>query len=271
MALSGRYTRLASLITANDKEYFAKIRFGKETDTLDPDGTLTGEAPFPDRDSLDRAIALHAGTIEQRPPQYSAVHIAGKRASDRVRDGEVLEMPPRQVTIYSIDTLSITGTDTVQELTVRVRCSSGTYIRSLARDIARHCGSCAYLTALRRTAIGPFRLDDAAGASLLGDFSMSVPALYGKGDKPPQAHADDILKSLRVFTKEISRSIGLPFVDLNPLCEQGFFSGQKMHQSWFNVSVFSGQTAVFLRDMYVGIVEWTGKKPSYVCVAGNAP
>jgi tRNA pseudouridine55 synthase len=155
--LVGRYTKLVQHITGMDKQYRAVIRFGSETDTLDPTGTVTAQADMPAEAAFRAALPQFTGTIPQTPPAYSAIHINGKRASDLARSGKEVEMEAREVTIHSIDVLDFSG-DTA---TIDVHCSKGTYIRSLARDIARACGSRAHLAALTRTAVGPFTLAEA--------------------------------------------------------------------------------------------------------------
>lgn len=158
IVLTGTFTKLNPLFSNLDKRYIATIRFGKETSTLDPEGDVVATAEIP---SLDRISAVlesqFMGTIDQAPPQYSAVHIDGKRAYKMARAGEKIEMPTRRITIHSLRVLSWDA----PLLKVEVHCSKGTYIRSLARDIALACGSRAYLTALERIAIGPYSVVDA--------------------------------------------------------------------------------------------------------------
>ncbi|ULQ61110.1 tRNA pseudouridine(55) synthase TruB [Brucepastera parasyntrophica] len=143
--LSGKMTRLAPYITACDKEYKALIEFGAETDTLDPDGKVIMEAPLPLFRTVRNILPSFTGNIMQKPPLFSAIHVDGERASDRIRKGEQIELPPRPVTVYSIEILeardpggNMAGDDSqLANLTVRVRCSKGTYIRSLARTLRR--------------------------------------------------------------------------------------------------------------------------------------
>lgn len=156
IVLTGRFTKLNSLITGMDKVYEAEFCFGKETDTLDPEGQVVGEAPLPDEALIREKIALFVGDIQQRPPLYSAIHINGQRAHKLARKGIEQEMPARPVKIFAFDFLSYRE----GRLMVRVHCSKGTYIRSLARDLGLACNSRAYVTALKRTKVGPFRLED---------------------------------------------------------------------------------------------------------------
>jgi tRNA pseudouridine55 synthase len=140
-----------------DKRYVADVFFGKETVTLDPEGEVVAEAVAPEGDALIRALAQFRGDITQTPPVYSAVHVNGSRASDLARKGKPPVMKARPVTVYALDLLSYEK----PFARIAVHCSSGTYIRALARDIALACGSRAYLTALTRTMVGEYRLEDA--------------------------------------------------------------------------------------------------------------
>jgi len=162
--LTGKMTRLNALITGMDKSYEALIRFGRETDTLDPEGLTVAEAPVPDLDTITGKLEIFRGTINQTPPLYSAVHIDGQRAHVLARKGVDAEVPSRQVTIYGLEILSYDAPD----LKLKIHCSKGTYIRSLARDLGRACGSRASVQELLRTSIGPFRLEEALRAD---DFS----------------------------------------------------------------------------------------------------
>lgn len=168
IALFGRYTRLSDYFMAAGKGYDALVRFGAETDTLDPGGRLVAEAPIPSREALERALPLFRGAVMQAPPAYSAVHIDGERAYARALRGETVEMKARPVTVSSLELLSYAGSDAA----LRIACSKGTYIRSLARDIALACGSRGHLVALRRTFSGPFRVEDAIAPEAVQAVSM---------------------------------------------------------------------------------------------------
>ncbi len=157
VVLAGRVTRLAGLATAMDKEYVATFTFGRQTDTLDPEGAVVAEGPLPSQQDLEAVLPSFTGRIQQVPPAYSAVHVGGKRAYEAVRKGETVVLAPREVTIHNIRLVSF-----VPPLaTLQVVCSKGTYIRSLARDMAARLASCAFVSALRRTRIGGFRVEEA--------------------------------------------------------------------------------------------------------------
>lgn len=157
----GRCTRLLSIFEDLSKEYEGTFCFGKTTSTLDPEGEVIEEAGLPSIDEIEAGIPGFIGEIEQVPPAYSALHVDGKRAYQRMRAGEEVVLKPRRVEIYSLD---ITSWEP-PHLTVKVRCSKGTYIRALARDIAVSAGSVAYVSALKRTRIGSFSVEDAVSPS----------------------------------------------------------------------------------------------------------
>jgi tRNA pseudouridine55 synthase len=160
VVLAGRAVKLSPWFTGCDKKYRALIRFGEETDTLDPEGTVIASALPPDRAALEAAIPHFCGTIEQAPPLYSAIHVGGRRAHEIARSGKTAEMKKRPVTIHSITLLSFESPCAE----IAVHCSAGTYIRSLARDLALSCASRARLGELTRTDVGCFSLSGAVEA-----------------------------------------------------------------------------------------------------------
>lgn len=201
IVLTGRFTKLNSLITGMDKVYEAEFCFGKETDTLDPEGEVVGEAPLPEESLIREKISLFMGDILQRPPIYSAIHINGQRAHKLARKGVEQEMPARPITVYAFDILSYTN----GKLKVQVHCSKGTYIRSLARDLGLACNSRAYVSALKRTKVGPFRLED----SLTPDEFRETAEFYPWPDFLKELPATGIIE-----VKEEVRSLignGVPF------------------------------------------------------------
>ena len=280
VALVGRYTKLVPYFSDCDKEYLGEIRFGSETDTLDPDGMSIHEAPLPRYKAILDNLDSFRGTILQRPPEFSALHINGRRASDLMRKGESVDMPPRSVTIHSLDIVSAsteggmraTNDDTVSTMVVRVVCSKGTYIRSLARDIARKSGSVAHLSALRRTRTGPFLLENAAGNSVLEAFPSSKRAVYGQGVKPPEASQAEIMNAVCTFNPDIALVVGLDSFSLDPLHIEDFQHGRKLDKSWFNAihqrnSLSEGKAAVFCGSDFMGVVNGISRAPQYEFVA----
>jgi tRNA pseudouridine55 synthase len=171
VVLTGRMTRLCAFAANLDKEYVAVVFFGRGTDTLDPEGAVIAEGPVPRRGEIDAVLPDFKGTISQVPPVFSAIHVGGKRAYEAARRGERPVMPPREVTIYEVELLDFSGA----EATLRVSCSKGTYIRSLARDIAEKLGTCAHLTRLRRIRIGGFDVANARTPDLFDPGAHVLP------------------------------------------------------------------------------------------------
>jgi tRNA pseudouridine55 synthase len=171
----GQATRLAEYHLGDDKEYRALVAFGARSTTDDLEGELTpSEAPAPDRAAVEDALAAFVGAIDQVPPDYSAVHVGGRRAYELARHGKKPELRPRTVTIHALTLVDWDAADPARPVaTVDVRCSAGTYVRSLARDIGERLGCGAYLAALTRTASGPFRL---AAARPLDDVRAALAA-----------------------------------------------------------------------------------------------
>jgi tRNA pseudouridine55 synthase len=157
----GRATRLIRYIQDQQKEYVALVQFGIATDTLDADGEETARVPMPfERQALIDALEAFRGEIEQIPPMVSALKHQGKRLYEIARSGDEVDRPPRQVAIHELE-LNEFSSDEFPRAELRVVCSKGTYIRSLADDIARSLGGRAHLLALRRTRVGVFDLDRA--------------------------------------------------------------------------------------------------------------
>jgi len=155
----GRATRLAQFYTRNDKVYEGTIQFGYSTDSYDSDGEPTSPevSVTLDREKLDAIFDPFRGDFEQTPPPVSAKKIAGRPAYELARKNQLVELKPVGVHVYSLDILGIDGC----QATVRVHCSAGTYLRSIAHDAGRALGCGAFLTALRRTASGDFTIETA--------------------------------------------------------------------------------------------------------------
>lgn len=157
LILLGQGTRFVQYLTGLDKSYRAELKLGAETDTLDPEGRIIARAALPDRDVLAARLALFRGESYQTPPAFSAIHLDGKRAYQRALSGEKFDIPSRKIHISLLRMINYTGF----HAEIEVKCSKGTYIRSLARDLARAAQSRAFLTALYRTGVGGFKAGDA--------------------------------------------------------------------------------------------------------------
>jgi tRNA pseudouridine55 synthase len=167
----GRATRLLTYVIGSDKRYAATIRLGQATVTDDAEGDVVAQAPVVGvTDVTIRAgLAAQTGEISQVPSAVSAIKIDGKRAYKMVRDGESVELAARQVTVSRLDVLDIRRADDVIDIDVDVACSSGTYIRAIARDLGTALGVGGHLIALRRTAVGSFTLEHAATLNALAE------------------------------------------------------------------------------------------------------
>ena len=158
----GRATRLLRFVQAFPKEYVARIQFGVATDSLDADGAILTREPMPvDQDVVAGAMARFVGPILQVPPMVSARRVGGHRLYELARDGVEVEREATEVTIYAFDLVEFSPCD-YPEATVRVRASAGTYVRTLADDVARALGGRAHLTALRRIRNGSLDVAEAA-------------------------------------------------------------------------------------------------------------
>lgn len=160
-------TRLLTYVVGLDKEYYATIRLGAASSTDDAEGELLGEVPATGtteitRDAIAAQIAALTGEIEQVPSSVSAIKVDGKRAYALVRAGEEVTLKSRVVTVSEFELITITAADGYLDVEVRVVCSSGTYIRALARDMGSALEVGGHLTALRRTRIGPFSVQNAS-------------------------------------------------------------------------------------------------------------
>jgi tRNA pseudouridine55 synthase len=183
----GEATKLAGRMLDATKGYDFTIRFGEETDTLDAEGQVAATSDVrPTRKQVEAVLPRFTGAIEQVPPAYSALKIEGKPAYARARAGEDVELKPRQVTIEELRLLSVED----DEATISATVSKGTYIRSLARDIARALNTVGHVTMLRRTRAGPFSLGQAVSLDFL-EQTAKARALT-KTVLPLDAALDDI-------------------------------------------------------------------------------
>jgi len=154
----GEATKTVPFVQDGQKAYAFTVRWGAETDTDDSDGKVTRESEQrPERAAIEALLGRFIGDILQTPPQYSAIKIAGERAYDLAREGEVVELKPRPVTIYRLEILETTP----DEAKLVMECGKGAYVRAIARDLGRLLGCFAHVTALRRTRVGPFLEEDA--------------------------------------------------------------------------------------------------------------
>src|SRR3954454_20095451 len=174
----GKGTRLVEYHLGGRKRYRATVCFGASSTTDDLEGALTPTTgPAPDRAAVEAALVGFLGEIEQRPPAYSAIKVAGRRAYAMARAGQEVELAPRAVRIDELELLSWDASTAGEPVAViDIACSAGTYVRSLARDLGEAVGSGAYLGALTRTASGPFTLDQATSLDDVRTATEAGPA-----------------------------------------------------------------------------------------------
>lgn len=180
LALVGAFTRLADLFHVLPKSYEATLELGRETDTDDPTGVTVSESPAwraYDEATIRAAFAARAGRGSQVPPPYSARHVGGERAYALARRGERPALAARPVVVHDIAVCELD----LPRVRFRTCVSTGTYVRALARDIGNDLGAGAHLTALRRTAIGPFRVEAAVRPDDAGRAVAGTPSAWRPG------------------------------------------------------------------------------------------
>jgi tRNA pseudouridine55 synthase len=199
----GEAKKFIRFMEKSDKKYIFTTVFGSTTDTLDKTGTITDITKIiPNKNDVESIIHKFIGDIDQIPPIYSAIKINGKRACDRVRNGEHISLKKKTIKVFSLE---IVDENLEQnEMTFEVSCSQGTYVRSLARDMAGKLGSLCYVKDLRRTKSGFFSIENAISLEKLleivdtqkvSDFIVSlqgplddIPALYLGSDEVAKLH-----------------------------------------------------------------------------------
>ena len=206
----GEATKLAGRMLDATKAYDFTIKFGEETDTLDTEGKAIATSDVrPTREKVEAVLPRFTGEIDQLPPVYSALKIDGKAAYARARAGEAVELKPRQVTIFDLKI----GETTPDSATLSATVSKGTYIRSLARDIAHALGTVGHVSYLRRTRAGPFGLDSAISLDFLEEAAKA--RALTRTVLPLSAALDDI-PALPVTSRQAEllrqgqRLVGLP-------------------------------------------------------------
>ena len=244
----GPATKLLHYFVGLDKEYTATIRLGASTTTDDAEGETVARADATAVAAIDDAgilagIAALTGEISQRPSSVSAIKVDGRRAYDLVRSGEAVELPSRAVTIAAFDVLGIrrsTGPDgaPVIDVDVRVECSSGTYIRALARDLGDDLGVGGFLTVLRRERVGPFSVRDATVVE----------------SREKDAPFDEAVAA-RLLTPAEAAAMRYPTVPLGPAEARDLSDGKRIPVPSGDGGPFA---AVTTDGRLVGIIEVTG-------------
>ena len=279
---TGRLTKLSAYITDFDKEYSAVIKFGEETDTLEYTGNVVKTAPLPSQDQLIKGLEHFTGTYDQIPPVFSSIHVDGKRASELVRKGKEAQVPSRKVTIHKAQLKQVQKTQDGKILYALIdfSVSKGTYIRSLARDLAQHCGSAAHLVGLYRTRVGTFTIEDAAGYEDVKDFTIEKAVqnmeeqkaamkenclTYQKYsfDEERKKLQEQILKTIKPFDEKTSQLCGFTNLFLkNDQAKMDYYNGKPLRSALFGINLHdlpcNTLCAVFTKEKnFTGLFEKT--------------
>ena len=240
-----RATRLAPLLNGLEKRYLVTIRFGIETDTLDPEGSVVRTAPLPDLERIRRALPALSGQIRQRPPRFSAVRVGGERAYALARRGAQPDLPVREVSVTALDLRRWQPPD----LTLALTGSAGTYVRSWARDLGEAAGSCACVARLRRTAIGPFSHCEATTAEQF------------RGDRvlPPAAF---LARLPGVRTLQVRERFRQRLAHGQPLCAAMFTAAPEPGADYY--------AAFDAAERLLAVLRWNGEEWSYAGVFADA-
>lgn len=203
-------TKLLTFLVGADKTYEATIRLGQQTISDDSESEVISSAS-PDEiaklsdEDIARGIAKLTGVIMQTPSSVSAIKVAGKRAYDLVRAGEEVELKAREVKIYGFEMLSVARVSGFLDVQVRVECSSGTYIRALARDLGNLLGVGGHITALRRTRVGHFDVTQANSIEELSELRLTELATAAKQLFPvielTESEVTDLIHGKRITAK----------------------------------------------------------------------
>ncbi len=197
----GEATKTISFVMDGIKEYEFVMEFGKETDSLDIDGEVIKKSNIiPSEKNIKEIIPNFIGTVEQTPPKFSAIKIDGKRAYDLARKGEEFEIKKREIEIFSLDFIEKFDKTSIK---LRVKCSKGTYVRSLARDIAYELGAICFVKELRRTKALPFDTDDAITLEKLEELS------YGGNSQEVLLPLETVLRDIAVLAINEVEAVGL--------------------------------------------------------------
>jgi tRNA pseudouridine55 synthase len=185
----GDAVKLQRWLTEGDKAYQATVAFGAATDTEDAAGRVVarGDAAAISAQAIGEALPRFVGTIAQRPPMYSAVRVGGRRLHQAARSGEEVDRAAREVRVDALELVSFEPGRDLALARIAVRCGKGTYVRTLAADLGRALGVPAHLAALRRTAAGPFRIEDAMALDAACDLARREPDALRARLVPPEA------------------------------------------------------------------------------------
>lgn len=277
LGLLGNGTKLSTYFTNCDKRYLAFFVFGIATDTLDYSGKVVAENKLPKLSKLLETIEKFKGTQMQVPPIYSGVQVEGLRAYKAARAGNEITLPKRKITLYSLTLLGYElepNSQAVKNACFDIRCSKGTYIRALCRDISKACDSCGYVGALRRTELGLFKLEESLGVERLPAFKSQCLSLeesikLDAENKEKYSFDEDftlsqINEKALAFTPEMTESLNLSFAVLQKEFLPNFMLGQRLQAKWFSkVKKTEKALAVFCEERFCGMIKYSEKGFSY--------
>jgi tRNA pseudouridine55 synthase len=235
----GEATKTVPFVVDGRKTYLFTIRWGEERDTDDAEGRVQATSEIrPDGAAIQASLPRFTGTIEQVPPRFSAVKIDGERAYDLARDGQMVELAPRAVTIHRLDLIETPDPD---HAVLAAECGKGTYIRSIARDLGRALGALGHVTALRRNRVGPFGEKDMISLEPLE--SLCHRAAAGEG------HLADVLLPIETALDDI------PALAVSPADAARLQRGQAVLLRGRDATIFRGIVQVAVSGQLLAIAE----------------
>lgn len=213
----GQATRFVPYFTGADKCYDTVFCFGTETSTLDPEGDVVSRTKPPTPEEIIACLPQFLGPVRQQAPEFSAIHIEGKRAYQRALNGEAVTMPFREIVIHKLEMGDPVLNGETMHVPFSVCCSKGTYVRAIARDVGKASGSCAHVTQLRRIQVGSITVEQATTIDALSELTeeeLGSKLLWGREliDMLPQIHpivVDD------ATAKKVSHGKHIEATDLN--------------------------------------------------------
>ncbi len=235
----GEATKTVPFVFDGRKTYRFTVRWGEERDTDDAEGRVTAtSAARPDAAAINALLPRFIGTIEQVPPRFSAIKIAGERAYDLARDGETVELKPRIVEIYRLELLDIPDPD---HAVLAAECGKGTYVRALARDLGRALGALGHVSALRRDRVGPFGEGNMISLERLETLCHRAAA--------GEQNLADVLLPIETALDDI------PALAVSPADAARLQRGQAVLLRGRDAAIFSGMIAVASGGAVVAIAE----------------
>ena len=235
----GEATKTVPFVVDGRKNYLFTIRWGEERDTDDAEGRVAATSALrPDADAIRALLPQFTGTIEQIPPRFSAIKIDGERAYDLAREGETVELKPRNVEIYRLELIEMPDAD---HAVLAAECGKGTYVRSLARDLGRALGALGHVSALRRNRVGPFGDSDMISLEQLQ--ALCHRAALGEG------HLADMLLPVETALDDI------PALAVSPADAARLQRGQAVLLRGRDASIFRGMVQVATGGQLIAIAE----------------